>query len=203
MSAGVAKHTDGRAGGAGRGVPLRIYITGFMGSGKSTVGPLLADALGYEFVDLDAVIEAKEGQTIPGIFRQRGEQEFRAIERREVTLLAAREKIVVATGGGALTSPATLSALRASGILVYLRVPVEALFERLRGVKGRPMIADGSGGALGDDDLRARISGLLDARERLYLEADITVDAAGQTPGETAAAIRAALTQGQARGRRL
>ncbi|HTO94774.1 MAG TPA: shikimate kinase [Bacteroidota bacterium] len=193
MSAGGGKHLDGRAGGAGRGTQARIFITGFMGSGKSTVGPLLATGLGYEFVDLDAVIEAKEGRTIPGIFRERGEQEFRAIELREITLLAAREKIVVAMGGGALTSPATLAALRGSGILVYLRVPVDTLFERLRGVKGRPMIANGSGGALGDDDLRARISSLLEVRERSYREADLTVDAGGQTPGETAASILASL----------
>jgi len=176
-------------GGASRGIPLRIFITGFMGSGKSTVGPLLARALGYEFVDLDAVIESKEGRTIPDIFSGRGEEAFRAIELREITLLGAREKIVVATGGGALTRGATLDALRGSGILVYLRVPAETLFERLRGVKGRPMIADTSGGSLDDDALRARISALLAVREPFYSRAHITVDAASQTPGQTSLAI--------------
>jgi len=168
MSPGGAGRSGKAAGAAGRGAPARIYITGFMGSGKSTVGPLLADALGYEFVDLDAVIEEKEGRTIPELFTARGETEFRAIEQRELALLGTRERIVVATGGGALTNPATLSALRRAGVLLYLRVPAETLFERLRGVRGRS-----------------------------YRESDIVVDAAGQSPADTMAAALAALNPPQ------
>jgi shikimate kinase len=169
-----------------------------MGSGKSTVGPLLADALGYEFVDLDAVIESKEGRTIPEIFTERGEKEFRAFEQRELALLETRERIVVAAGGGALTNPATLSALRRAGLLLYLRVPAETLFDRLRGVRGRPMISGASGLPLDDDALRGRIIELLAAREQSYRESDIVVDAAGQSPAETVAAVLAALNSRQA-----
>ncbi|HMK39397.1 MAG TPA: shikimate kinase, partial [Bacteroidota bacterium] len=98
----------------------RIYITGFMGSGKSTVGPLLGASLGYAFIDLDTVIEAGEGKSIAEIFREKGEQEFRALERSALRLLSARSNIVVATGGGALTDPGSLSIVRQSGLSVYL-----------------------------------------------------------------------------------
>jgi len=198
MSPGGAEGSGKSAGAPGRATPARIYITGFMGSGKSTVGPLLADALGYEFVDLDAVIEEKEGRSIPALFEARGEKAFRAIEQRELALLEARARIVVATGGGALTNPATLSALRRAGLLLYLRVPAETLFDRLRGVKGRPMISGASGLPLDDDALRDRIIGLLAAREPSYRESDIVVDAAGQSPAETVAAVLAALNALQA-----
>jgi shikimate kinase len=68
----------------------RIFITGFMGSGKSTIGPLLASALGVRFIDLDTVIEEKEGMAIPRIFMEKGEPAFRALERRELLLLSAQ-----------------------------------------------------------------------------------------------------------------
>jgi shikimate kinase len=168
---------------------LRTYITGFMGSGKSTVGPLLAERLGYEFVDLDLLIEAHEGKSVPEIFHERGEPDFRSLERRELGLLSARERIVVATGGGALTDAGSRELIRRSGLMVYLEVPVEILIARLRGRRGRPMIAADDGTPLGDEQLRERISALLRRREPLYRRADITVDAGFQSPVETVSAI--------------
>jgi shikimate kinase len=168
---------------------VRIYITGFMGSGKSTVGPLLAAGLGYQFIDLDAAIEAKEGKAVPEIFRERGEVDFRSLERRELRLLSARSGIVVATGGGALTDPGSLAIVRESGVLVYLEVPFEIIIARLRGRRGRPMIAADDGAPLGDEQLRERVRSLLRSREPLYRRADIIVDAGSPSPGETVSAI--------------
>ena len=170
-------------------IPPLIFITGFMGSGKSTVGPLIAGALGYAFVDLDAVIEEKEKQTIPGIFGERGEQEFRAIEKRELELLAARERIVVATGGGALTATGSYDLIRSAGILVYLRVDPDVLYARLSGFRGRPMIAAPDGAPLAGEALRARIGALLASREPRYMSADIVVDATVLTPEATVESI--------------
>ncbi|HUI08909.1 MAG TPA: shikimate kinase [Bacteroidota bacterium] len=174
-------------------MPERIYITGFMGSGKSTVGPLLARGLGYQFIDLDAVIEEKEGRSIPELFDARGESEFRAIEQRELALLEVRERIVVATGGGALTNPSTLDVVRRSGTLLYLNVDQETLFKRLRGVRGRPMISDASGRPLSDDALRERIKSLFAEREPLYKSADIVVDGTSLTPEATVTSILTSL----------
>jgi shikimate kinase len=168
---------------------LRTYITGFMGSGKSTVGPLLAESLRFQFIDLDAAIEAKEGKAVPDIFRERGEQDFRSLERRELGLLSTRERIVVATGGGALTDPGSREIIRRSGLLVYLQVPSEILIARLRGRRGRPMIASDDGTPLGEEELRGRISSLLRSREPLYRQADIIVDAGSQSPGDTVSGI--------------
>ena len=171
----------------------RIYITGFMGSGKSTVGPLLAASLGHQFIDLDAAIEANEGKTVPEIFREKGELDFRSLERRELRHLSTRSRIVVATGGGALTDPGSLAIVRGSGVLVYLEVPVDILFARLRGWRGRPMIAAEDGTPLTDDLLRERIRSLLFSREPFYRLADIIVDAGSLSPGDTAGAILASL----------
>ena len=168
---------------------LRIYITGFMGGGKSTVGPLIAARLGYEFVDLDDLIEAREGKSIPEIFRERGEQDFRSLERHELGLLSTRDRIVVATGGGALTDQGSREIIRRSGLLVYLEVPFEILIARLRGRRGRPMIAADDGTVLGEEQLRERISSLLRSREPLYRRADIIVDAGSQSPALTVSAI--------------
>jgi shikimate kinase len=167
----------------------RTYITGFMGSGKSTVGPLLAASLGYQFIDLDAAIEAKEGQTVPEIFRERGEPDFRSLERRELRLLSTRGGIVVATGGGALTDPGSLAIVRESGVLVYLEVPFDMLLARLRGRRGRPMIEAEDGTPLGDEQLRERITSLFRTREPFYRKADIIVDAGSRPPLDTVSAI--------------
>lgn len=167
----------------------RMYITGFMGSGKSTVGPLLAAGLRYQYIDLDVVIEANEVKSISELFRERGEAGFRALERRELLNLSARSEVVVATGGGALMDPGSLSIVRESGVLVYLEVPPGILFTRLRGRTGRPMITAADGTPLDDDQLRDRIGSLLLVREPLYRRADITVDSGSQSPSDTVSAI--------------
>jgi shikimate kinase len=167
----------------------RMYITGFMGSGKSTIGPLLAASLRYQYIDLDVVIEANEVKSISEIFRERGEAGFRALERRELGNISTRSGVVVATGGGALTDPGSLTIVRESGVLVYLEVQPGILITRLRGRTGRPMITAADGTPLEDDQLRERISSLLRIREPLYRRADIIVDSGSQSPPETVSDI--------------
>jgi 3-dehydroquinate synthase len=160
-----------------------------MGSGKSTVGPLLAAALGHQFIDLDALIEKNEGAAITAIFSRRGEPEFRSLERRELRLLCTRNGIVVATGGGALTDPESLAIVRASGILVYLEVSLETLVARLSGKRGRPMIAAADGSPLDDERLRERVASLLRSRDPSYRQADVIVDAGSVSAADTVSAI--------------
>jgi shikimate kinase len=153
----------------------RIYITGFMASGKSTIGPILANALGFAFVDLDSAIVESAGITIREIFLRNGEAHFRQLEREVIAALSGRDRTVIALGGGSLEDPATLALVMDTGILVYLKVPVDEIVRRLRNKTDRPMVLDASGERLSDDDLRKRILAILTKREPLYSRADITI----------------------------
>lgn len=120
-----------------------IVLTGFMGTGKSTVGRLLAERLGWPFVDTDALIEDRHG-TIPAIFAEHGEARFRAIEREVAAELAGRRSTVVATGGRLLLDPVNEAALGATGVIVCLAATADELIARLRGeVQLRPLLQGG------------------------------------------------------------
>ena len=163
--------------------PTRIYLTGFMGSGKSTIGPLLAEALGYAFVDLDERIEAEAGRPIRGLFAEEGEAAFRALEARLLRASGAWTETVVALGGGALTFEANLQSARAQGAIVYLHTSVDELARRLRqDGTDRPLLLDDTGNLLSPDALRHRIETMLARREPFYRRAHHTIDATEGAP---------------------
>jgi shikimate kinase len=154
----------------------RVYLTGFMGSGKSTIGPILANSIGYEFADLDALVEAGAGMTVARIFRERGEEAFRVMERSALAAVAVRSRLVVALGGGVLTDPECLALVTSTGIMVYLRATPEDIAGRLRRKRDRPLILGEGGAPLEEEALRNRIRTLLVEREGLYARAEIIVD---------------------------
>ena len=128
--------------------PRRIVLTGFMGSGKTTVGPLVAERLGWSFVDVDDVIAAEAGTTIPEIFKREGEAAFRERERKTIARLASDDGLVLALGGGAIEDPATRELLlsAAETLMVHLEVELETALERCRGSELlRPVLADQTG----------------------------------------------------------
>jgi shikimate kinase len=155
----------------------RVYIAGFMASGKSTVGPILANSLGFDFVDLDVRIAAKEGKSVGEIFKDHGEAYFRQKEREEIEALSRRAHVVVSLGGGTLLDPASMEIVTSTGILVYLRVAAEIVLRRLRNKTDRPMVLGPDGARLSEEELRQRILTLLAQREPLYASADVTVQA--------------------------
>ena len=125
--------------------PSRLVLTGFMGSGKSTLGPLLAARLGWSFLDVDEVIEAETGTTIAELFALDGEPSFRAREAETVARLAAKDGLVLALGGGAIEHEATRTLLlTAPGtLLVHLEVTLATTLQRCRGTEQtRPILAD-------------------------------------------------------------
>lgn len=129
----------------GRAAVRRIVLTGFMGSGKSTVGPLVASRLGWRFVDVDDVIEAEAGMPISEFFARFGELAFRLRERETIARLAADDGLVVALGGGAIETEVTRDLLlNAPGtLLVHLEVTLATTLKRCRGTEGtRPVLAD-------------------------------------------------------------
>jgi shikimate kinase len=155
----------------------RIYIAGFMASGKSTVGPILANSLGFDFVDLDVCIAAKEGRSVREIFSDHGEEYFRQREREEVEALSRRDRIVVSLGGGTVLDAGSMEIVTTTGILVYLKVAAEIVLRRLRNKTDRPMVLGPDGERLNEDELLQRILTLLAQREPFYTRADITLQA--------------------------
>jgi len=162
----------------------RVYITGFMGSGKSTIGPILANVLGYAFVDLDETIEARAGKPVQRIFSEEGEAAFRTLEAETLRETAAQERVVVALGGGALIHEDTLPWVLAHGVVVYLRVPLDELVQRLRrGRVVRPLLLDAAGRLLTTAALREKVGAMLDHRAPFYEQAHVVVDMANQSVG--------------------
>lgn len=138
-----------------------VVLTGFMATGKTTVGRLVAERLGYEFVDTDALIEDRHGP-IPQIFLEYGEDEFRRLEREVAAELAGRDGLVVATGGRMLVDPVNAEVLGATGDVFCLTATVDTIVERLTaaGTDTRPMLAG--------HDLRTRVADLLAERADAY-----------------------------------
>lgn len=154
----------------------RIVLTGFMGSGKSTVGPLLAARLGWRFVDVDEVIEAEAGARISELFSRHGEAAFRERERETIARLAEGEQMVIALGGGAIeTEQVRALLLGGTGtVLVHLEVELETTLARCAGTEGlRPILAD-----------RANLKGRFDRRLPLYRQAHLSIKVDGLTPEE-------------------
>ena len=157
---------------------MLITLTGFMGSGKTTVGKVLADFLGCPFYDLDDLVVKKAGKTIPEIFAQDGEPAFRQLEARLLRQTAEKygeNTAVLSLGGGAVTTPASATLLNEKTVCIYLRATLETLLQRLEGqTAGRP---------LADDALAARLA----EREPLYEKtAHVIVDTDGLLPEEVA-----------------
>jgi shikimate kinase len=156
-------------GDASAGDPDRIVLVGSMGSGKTTVGGLLARRLGWSFVDLDGLIEARHRATVAEIFASRGEAFFRAEELRAAEEAASLARHVVATGGGAFAVPATREALRRGSLVVWLQCGLETLLARIPDDRSRPLAGS-----------RERMTALLAAREASYRLADIVVDSSSE-----------------------
>ncbi len=153
----------------------RIFLTGYMGAGKSTVGRLLASRLGYGFVDTDRKLVSLHEKPVSQIFREHGEPFFRQAELELLTELVDEDHLVISTGGGTLTREETLAVIRDKGIVVYLRAPVEQLFERvIFSPKDRPMIDV--------PDAEKVFRERFEKRCPFYERADLIIDTAGKKP---------------------
>lgn len=164
-----------------------VYLVGFMGAGKTAAGRVVADRLGRVFVDLDEVIEARAGRSIREIFTQQGEDAFRDAEAAELERMTLRTNLVLATGGGAFSSPENRRLVRRSGgISVFLDPPWRAICDRLGGGHGgRPKWID---------ERHAR--SLFLKRRPDYLRAEIHIELEGaEPPAEIADRVVDALTE--------
>lgn len=144
-----------------------LVLVGMMGAGKTTVGRRIASRLGRQFVDSDEEIERAAQMSIPEIFEQRGEAEFRAGEMRVIARLLKEKDLVLATGGGAFVSPETRSLVKAEAVSVWLKADLDVLFERVSRRSNRPLLKTA--------DPKATLEKLIADRYPVYAEADVTV----------------------------
>jgi|ERR1044071_3557265 shikimate kinase len=145
-----------------------LVLIGFMGTGKSSVGRIVADALHFTFLDTDRVIEARAGKLIRQIFEEDGETAFREFERRIVDELTRRTKTVISAGGGLPVNPANLASLKSHALVVCLWASPETIFERVRDHAHRPL--------LNSTDPMAEIRRLLADRDPYYRQADVLIN---------------------------
>jgi shikimate kinase len=152
--------------------PPNIVLTGFMGTGKTTVGWQVADIVRWKFIDADEEIEARLGMTIPQIFETQGEDGFRRYESIVCRSLAARQRLVIATGGGMLVNPVNLSVMQSTGFVICLNADPKIIQARLANGESRPLAPD----------WRA----LYEQRQAAYAAIPYQIDTSNRTPDEIA-----------------
>jgi shikimate kinase len=165
---------------------MNIVLVGFMGTGKSAVGAHLAQALGWPFLDTDALIEERAGCRIAEIFARAGEPGFREQESAVVAEAAAQDRVVIATGGGVLGRDENVSRLKANGRLVCLTARPEVILERTHPWGDRPLLGTAS-------DPRQAVERLLRDRAPRYALADLTIDTSDMTIEAVAGRVLAGL----------
>ncbi|WP_278044604.1 shikimate kinase [Paenibacillus solani] len=159
-----------------------IILIGMMGTGKSTVGRLIADELGYTLIDLDAEIERLEGKTIPEMFETAGEHYFREAESAALNSVLHQRGVVLASGGGAVLRADNCEAMKRGGWVAALTADAASIVERVRGDANRPLLAG---------DVEEKVRQILEERKDKYLFADVMVDTVGRSADEVAAHILA------------
>ncbi len=155
-----------------------LYIVGFMGAGKTSVGSRLAEQLHWRFVDLDRRIEERTGEPIRELFRREGEGCFRRLETEELRRVSTEKKVVVALGGGAFCSPENQQIVRTTGTSIWLDASLDALFSRCEGDGSRPLFTS-----------RAAMKDLLRRRRPFYRNADLHLKVAGLDVNQAASKI--------------
>ncbi|MFB5266294.1 shikimate kinase [Paenibacillus enshidis] len=159
-----------------------LILIGMMGTGKSTVGTLLAAKLGYRMVDLDAELERREGRTIPDIFANEGEAYFRDAETAVLHKVLEDSGQVIATGGGAVLKEGNCRAMFHNGYVVALSARAESIVERVSLSADRPLLAG---------DVEGRVRKIMEERKDAYSFAHVTIDTTGVDAGEVAELILA------------
>lgn len=151
-----------------------IYLVGFMGTGKSSVGTLLAQQMGWPFVDLDTIIEAGQGATIREIFEHAGEPFFRQIEHAALVEVSRKEPAVIALGGGTFVQKSNFDLIRQTrGVTIWLDCPLEELWQRCSTMDNRPLFRD-----------RESFSRLYEQRLPYYRQAEFRIDTGARLPEE-------------------
>ncbi len=169
---------------------MRVYLIGYMGSGKTTVGRRLAKHMDYEFVDIDQLFEKRYRLSVSAFFEKYDENAFRQIEKELIEEVSTSSKLVISTGGGAPCFFENLEMMKKTGVVVYLQMAVKSLVDRLSNAKKiRPILKNLSG-----DELYSFIENQLSDRELFYNQANITMQGESLNINTLAEAIRLLLS---------
>ena len=161
------------------------YLTGFMSAGKSTIGPILANTLGWDFYDLDKEVEKEERMKIVEIFEQKGEDYFRKTETILLEKLSQDDESIISLGGGAIASDINFKIIKSTGKIIYLKSSPEMAYRRLRFKRDRPAFVFEGEEVPSKEEFLERINKLLDSRKKYYEQADFVIDTDNQTVGKT------------------
>jgi shikimate kinase len=162
-----------------------IFLTGFMGSGKSTIGPILANTLGFDYLDVDRHIEQKTNKQVAEIFSTEGEKAFRAMEREALLELTELHHCVISLGGGTIANEENCQLVLQKGILVYLKLSADEILQRVQYRSDRPMLKDDHGNQLPLTELKNRVLDLMNRREKFYARAHVVITADNMRVGTT------------------
>ncbi|MDX9710900.1 MAG: shikimate kinase [Ignavibacteriaceae bacterium] len=162
-----------------------IFLTGFMASGKSTIGPILANTVGWNFYDLDKLIEAETSLSIKEIFEVYGESYFRKLETEVLKNVCSLNEYIISLGGGTVASNENLELIKKSGFLVYLESSPEAAYKRLRYKRDRPALLFDGEDEPSKEDFINKIKSLLKKRLQYYGSADVKINTDNTPVGKT------------------
>ncbi|MEM7816962.1 MAG: shikimate kinase [Candidatus Aenigmatarchaeota archaeon] len=168
---------------------MNIYLVGFMGVGKTTVGKILAEKLNKEFIETDELIEKKENKTIVEIFAQKGEPYFRKLEKEILQEIAKRDNLVVSCGGGLICNEENLKTLKETGLVFNLTASSKTIYDRTKNYKNRPLLNV-------DNPLR-QIETLLEKRKPYYDKAHYSINTEGISPHQVVELILEKIKDGK------
>jgi shikimate kinase len=162
-----------------------FYLTGFMASGKSTIGPIVANALGWNFFDLDREIEKKENRKIKKIFEEDGEDYFRRKETEILKEISEGENLIISLGGGTLIIRENREFIKKNGKLIFLRSSPEVAYRRLKHKRDRPILSADNNEEAAENVVIERIESLMKERMKYYQKADYFIDTDKESIGTT------------------
>lgn len=166
--------------------PDRLFVCGFMGAGKSTLGKALAGRLDVPYRDLDAFIEDQQRKTIPEIFEEQGEPGFRAAEKAALLETIRTFEGVVSLGGGSLQNQHMTDYIKNNGLLIFIDTPFSVIFQRITKDKSRPLLLDEKGEIKPQEQLEQELKLLYNQRKKLYGQAVISLNPVNYNTAEEA-----------------
>lgn len=175
-----------------KNLPELIFLCGFMGTGKSTIGRELARKLDRPYSDLDTIIEKETGKSIPEIFEEEGEEGFRSRERKQLLDAIRNYKGILALGGGALHNQHLVDHVKINGLLIFIETPFSVILDRILQHENRPLLLNEDGTMKERTVLENELKELYNNRLKYYQQAELTIQTDNQTSIEetTAALVR-------------